>query len=116
MTFSDLQDKIYSVLSNLIKDKLGLSISYIDCSGDYKIIEIVDIFQAQDESVIDLCKFNIKKLLIETFDWKCTSDFNLPYSSYNIVESRLIFELTQEQVNVLIGYCGIIGGKYGNNT
>lgn len=113
----NIQQKIINTLRAWIKEQAGITITYIDTSDDFKIIEFEDVYQitSGDREIINLCKDNLKKLVTNTFGWICIKDGDAFISGYtNIVEVKLSFQLTEEQVNTLIGYCGIVGGSNGN--
>lgn len=110
----NIQEKIVNMLSAWVKEQASITITYIDTSDDFKIIEFTDIYQAMDQDVIDLCRYNLKKAITDNFGWKCISDFCNPFTGFTLTEVKIVFSLTEEQVNTLIGYCSIVGGSNGN--
>lgn len=110
----NIQEKIVSMLSAWVKEQAGITITYIDTSDDFRIIEFEDVYQAMDQDVIDLCRYNLKKAIADNFGWECTSDFCNPFIGFTMTEVKMIFSLTEEQVNTLIGYCSIVGGSNDN--
>lgn len=107
----NIQEKVVSMLSAWVKEQAGITITYIDTSDDFRIIEFEDIYQAMDQDVIDLCRYNLKKAIADNFGWECISDFCNPFIGFTMTEVKMIFSLTEEQVNTLIGYCSIVGGN-----